>query len=368
VNEYCEGALEYLERAWDPERALFSFSTVLRDGAIVNDFEHPQCVRYTINTLLGLAEAERHGGDVGWLGGVAHWTRTFADRHFGRLEHSDHGLLLVLLAAVDPRSATVRASLEHIERTLARKDVARRVNMQDLAWMLWGLCATRDPAADAPAHRIFDLIRTRFVNARTGLPRHSVARYRRNIVSFGSLVYFLRAMHEYGERFGDARARSMFATGVERALALQGPDGEWPWMIDIRSGVPFDLYPVFTVHQDSMAMLWLFPAERLGLPGAAAAIDRSFRWNLGQNEIGETLVRDEPCFWVYRSIERDEGQPRLRRYLRALGPPPRAYPARAQRVRINRECRSYHLGWVLYTWASRAATPAPGDDRSEVTA
>jgi hypothetical protein len=241
VNEYCEGALEYLERAWDPERALFSFSTVLRDGAIVNDFEHPQSVRYTINTLLGLAEAERHGGPVPWLGDVGEQLRAFADRHHGRLENADHGLLLVLLAAVEPRHRAVRASLDHIERTIARKDAARGLNMQDLAWMLWGATATRDPAADSLAHRIFDLVRTRYVHPRTGLPRHSVAFYRRNIVSFGSLVYFLRATYEYGERFGDGRARDLFTAGVQRALALQGPDGEWPWMIDVRSGVPFDL-------------------------------------------------------------------------------------------------------------------------------
>src|SRR5438093_6782818 len=32
--------------------------------------------------------------------------------------------------------------------------------------------------------------------------------------------------------------------------SLQGPQGEWPWMIDVRSGNPLDVYPVFAVHQD----------------------------------------------------------------------------------------------------------------------
>ena len=96
---------------------------------------------------------------------------------------------------------------------------------------------------------------------------------------------------------------------------------------------------------------------------------RSFAWNLGRNELGESLVLDEPCRFVYRSIERDEGQPRLRRYLRALGRPARdSYPARAESVRINRECRSYHLGWVLFTWAGAPEMPALATELSEVTA
>jgi hypothetical protein len=128
-------------------------------------------------------------------------------------------------------------------------------------------------------------------------------------------------------------------------------------MIDVRTGLPFDVYPIFSVHQDSMAMLFLFPAKLYGVAGVDEAIDRSFRWNFGHNELDACLVRSEPCAWFYRSIERDERWPRARRYLRALGPPARTYPARSRNVRLNRECRSYHLGWVLYAWSGRACVP-----------
>ena len=43
MNDYCAGALDFLRHAYDPERALFSYSTRLRpDGTLVNDFAHPQ--------------------------------------------------------------------------------------------------------------------------------------------------------------------------------------------------------------------------------------------------------------------------------------------------------------------------------------
>ena len=128
-------------------------------------------------------------------------------------------------------------------------------------------------------------------------------------------------------------------------------------MIDVRSGRPFDLYPIFTVHQDSMAMLFLLPAERQGIPGVTEAIERSFRWNFGDNELGAGMVRTEPYPWIYRSIERGERWTRARRYVRGLGPAASRYPVPSRSVRINPECRSYHLGWVLYAWSDPIRTP-----------
>ena len=61
---------------------------------------------------------------------------------------------------------------------------------------------------------------------------------------------------------------------------------------------------------------------------------------------------------AYRSIERRDRLPRLARYGRVVSgmlvnrP---ARPAAPGSLRINPECRSYHLGWILYAWSSRSA-------------
>ncbi len=360
-NSYTLQALEYLSHAYDQERALFSYSSSIGEhGEVVNDFSHPMSLRYTINTYLGLREAERHGGRIGWLGyEVGAQVGRFLSLHERRIENcGDHGLLLVLLAAIEGLHPATARSLQRLELSVAREEAARRLNLQELAWMLWGLTAwPENPPARALAHRVFELIRTRFVHASSGMPRHSLKAYRAHTVSFGSVVYFLRAMHEYAESTGSREARALFTCCLERVLALQASDGAWPWMIDVRTGVPIDLYPVFSVHQDSMAMLFLFPAQRHGVAGINEAIDRSFMWNYGHNELGTSLVRSDPCAWFYRSIERDERWPRARRYLRGLGRAPHECPARSSRVRLNRECRSYHLGWVLYTWSGRPSAP-----------
>jgi hypothetical protein len=241
---------------------------------------------------------------------------------------------------------------------MAQSGAAARLDMQELAWMLWGASSWATQArARALAQRIFDLIRRRFVHPDSGMPRHSTRRYRAHAVSFGSVVYFLRAMHEYDEATDSVEARDLFTACVQRVLAIQGEDGAWPWMLDVRTALPIDIYPIFTVHQDSMAMLFLFAARQYGLDGIDAAVQLSFRWNLGCNELQTSIVREEPYAWFYRSIEREERWPRARRYLRGLGPRASKYPARSSRVRFNRECRSYHAGWVLYAWSAHAQTP-----------
>jgi hypothetical protein len=227
--------------------------------------------------------------------------------------------------------------------------------MQDLAWLLWGAAAASRAGVGAGTDVVRDalaLMTRGLVDPGTGLPRHAASRYRRNVVSFGSIVYFLRALHEAAVTLEDERLDARFERAVSRVVGFQGPQGEWPWMIDCRRGRPFDFYPVFAVHQDSMAMLFLHPALDRGLPDVAKAIDRSVAWDFGENELAAPMFAERP-FFAYRSIERTERLPRLRRYARSrlVARAPVAPDARS--VRINDECRSYHLGWILFAWAGR---------------
>jgi hypothetical protein len=278
---------------------------------------------------------------------------TCADAGLLTLLHVEHG---------SPKSSPAEVWLERVRD---RVSDPRTLNMQDLAWALWGACgAARAGLAGAEdtARAIFAAVRRDFVSRKSGLPRHTTSRYRRDIVSFGSLVYFLRAMHEFALTFDDRSAAELFEAGVARALVFQGPRGEWPWLIRTSTGAVVDPYPVFSVHQDSMALLFLLPAVDRGISGAVDAVPRSLAWCYGANELSEDFYVEEP-FFAYRSIERVGSAPRLRRYVRALTEPTRrAATFDAGRVRVNRECRSYHLGWILYVWAGRL-----GDTVHEVT-
>lgn len=348
LRTLIEGSAENLLATWDPRRALFPFTSWLSDGRIVCDYENPVAVRYTANSLLGLAEAARARElDLG-TGDVQSMTRAFLRP--GRIRSpADFGLVALLRARLGEPPRSLSGPLRDVRNALEQRP--EDLNMQDLAWLLWGGAEIRRTgvgiAADVVAlalRRVADRL-----HPATGLPRHSLRRLGRDVVSFGSLTYYLRAMHEAARTLDDRAAHMAFVAGVAHAMSLQGDLGEWPWMIDARTGVAFDRYPVFAVHQDAMAMLFLHPAQDAGLAGAGATIERSLAWDFGANELGCEMFVRRP-FFAYRAIERAERIPRARRYLRSLRP--RA-ASTTTRVRVNRECRSYHLGWILFAWAGR---------------
>jgi hypothetical protein len=356
IRLLVEGSVENLLGSWSDTFSLFPFSSRFDGSTIVHEYTHPVAIRYTINSLIGLlAAAASQKVDLSEAS-VRALAAAFLARPPDRPAlPADRGLATLLHCELDADATTLRAQVGALAEVLARGD-ATTLNMQDAAWILWGAAAARRagiPEATDVVRAAYRLITRELVDECTGLPRHSARRYRRDIVSFGSLTYFLRAMHEAAAALGEEEAQRLFDAGVARAIDLQGPRGEWPWMIDCRTATAFDFYPVFSVHQDSMAMLFLHPAVERGLPGASEAIGRSVEWVFGRNEVAQPMFVERP-FFAYRSIERAERAPRIRRYARSLrhriSPSPAATGAR--RIGVNDECRSYHLGWILYVWSS----------------
>ena len=268
-----------------PEDALFPFSTRVRGTEYVNDFDHPAAVRYTINSLLGLQAAATRQPDGPDPTEVARLTETFLDRHGERIDSpADLGLLLVLLGEGDVHSRHVTEALAALRR-IGRSSAVGRLTMQDMSWMLWGACAAAQAGVAGAAEiasELRELISTRFVHPESLFPRHTLSRARRDFVSFGALAYFLRSMVEVYRLTDDAWAKRAFEEGVRAVVAIQGPLGEWPWLMSVRRRVPLDFYPVFAVHQDSMSMLFLHPALDGGLP-VSDAIEKSLAWVMGRN-------------------------------------------------------------------------------------
>jgi len=346
-----------------PEDAVFPFSTRLGASGLENTFDHPLTLRYTINTLLGLQRAARSAaGDDQFLEGTGARVDRFLELHLDRAGNpADLGLLLLLLAEGEADDTLLGEQVARLGRTLTERPLSG-LTIQDLSWMLWGASVaarTGAPGAEELARRLFEIVDEEYVNRDSLLARHSSSRYRSRIVSFGGTVYFLRGVHEYASLTGESRPTELFESGVRAMLKIQGPRGEWPWMISVRTGIPLDFYPVFGVHQDSMAMLFLLPALDDGLADVNGAIARSLDWSRGKNELNERMYGNGE-FFAYRSIRRVQPLFRERRYARSLA---RAVTDRpggltgGRGLAVNRECRSYHLGWILFAWADRPDQP-----------
>lgn len=353
VEHLVAGSVANLRETWDERRGLFPYSASLLDGRVVADYDHPAAVRYTINSLLGLHRAAAAG--VGpTIAEVAEMAAAFDRRHPALSTVADRGLNLLLAAALDDRERSAR-----LVEGLRSAPGDRSLVMQDVAWAAWGAAAaTRAEVrgAEALARSLADRLLASASPA--ALPYHDRHLYRKRILSFGALVYYLRALAEAAATLDDEACSARFDAGLGRALALQGPRGEWPWLLDAASGRVLERYPLFAVHQDSMAMLFLLPAFDRGAD-VREVISRSLAWALGDNELHTRMYVDRPLFFAHRSIERREAAPRLRRFARATAQlvAGRSRSRRPIDLRLNPECRSYHPGWILFVWSDRIHSP-----------
>jgi hypothetical protein len=340
---------------YSQERAVFSFSTRIKKGSYVNEFDNPLRIRYTINSLVGLQQAVGYY-DLGWE--VPTLIERFIDLHWQNVvNEGDHGLFLYLLA-----SASHDASHRQFARVKAIVDDQNRLmklNIQDLSWILMGLTKyTRTSQQDVVANTaegLFGIIHRHFFNRDSLLPYHDRSLARGFFVSFGYITYFLKAIHEYASVFDDRYVRSIFLEAAKILISLQGEDGSWPWFIYVPSGRIMDWYQVYSVHQDAMTMLFLLPAIDFGVSEAEKAVCKSYKWLFGVNVLATPMLSLEP-FFIYRSIRRRVSNERARRYAESLVNLLTGRSATLDTssvLTVNHECRSYHLGWILYVWAGR---------------
>ncbi len=355
MADLVELGVNLLRQMQSPDTGLFSYSSHLDGDALVNDFDSSTCLRYTVTVLAGLQCASRTA--LGLLDVEAEIDR-FVDRHIGALKNlGDQGLLLFVLANAAREHDDLRRSLLAAIET---PSILNGANLQELCWLLCGLVRQAELRSDDEAARaataVFTLIVRDYMNRETLLPYHSPGRLRRRYVSFGSITYFLMALSEYARVTGDAYAETLFHEATCVILELQGTRGEWAWFYDADRGRIIDWYELYTVHQAAMAPLFLLPAVDASVAGASEAIDRGYRWIFGDNELGSTMIQTDP-FFTFRSIRRRGPMTRVRRYARGVvSLVSGGVDRRTSRglLEVNRECRSYEIGWLVYSWANRS--------------
>ena len=355
MSQLIEKASALLSNMFDEKRGLFSYSTRIENRTYSNDFSHPSAIRYTINCLAGIQRAVKFYPRLWDLGDILE--RFLAHQLDNIKNEGDNGLLLAVLAEAEHDN--VKVQLKKVQKIIENKKVLLGCSLQDLCWILTGLTSYAKKSGSEVgrelSERVFKVLHQHYFNRDTLFPFHSLEAYRRRFVSFGGIVYFLKSLYDYSHTFSDKYAETIFRELTIRIISLQGPMGEWPWFFDAKRGEVVDYYQIYSVHQDSMAMLFLFPALDLGVPGASEAIERSYRWLFGVNELNEPMIVSQP-FFIFRSIKRKEGWEREKRYARAVL---RSITRKKVRqinpylLEINKECRSYHIGWILYAWSGR---------------
>jgi len=258
------------------------------------------------------------------------------------------------------------------ERLYAMSPATAPCPTVELAWAVTALTALAARRGDSGAlHDVADRL-IRSYRRPAGLfphwPAGAAAPTRRAHVScFADWVYPVQALAHYHRTTGDPHALETAVECATHMVALQGRAGQWWWHYDVRTGRVVEGYPVYAVHQDSMAPMALFDLTEAGGPDFSAAVNLGLDWLAKSPERGDSLV-DEKAGLIWRKVCRREPG-KLTRGLQAAAT--RVHPAvrlpltdvAFPPTAVDYECRPYHLGWILYAFSDARMREVGEQDR-----
>jgi hypothetical protein len=357
VRDLRRLAISGLARMYRPNEELFAFRIRRAAHQLLLEGSSP---RYTAIALMGLAgEDEAVQASVLAGSGVRAACARLVREVPGLKRLGDVALVLWAACTVghpDQRSVT--------DRLLAFLPDEKAYPTVEVAWTLAALCAASDIRAEPLRHRLARRLIDSYEPSAATFPHvlgASAGRLRQHVSCFADLVYPTHALARYASLCGDPEAREVALLCARGICARQGPDGQWWWHYDHRSGRIVEPYPVYAVHQDAMAPMALFAVEDATGVMFDAEIGRSLDWLALAPELGGGSLIDEHAGLIWRKVARREPN-KLSRYVQAMASRfhqelrvpglDMILPARV----IDYEDRPYHLGWLLYAWpAARLA-------------
>jgi hypothetical protein len=345
-------SFQLLSNMYDHKTGLFSFSTKIQNAHYINDYSDKGKYRYTINSLLGLHKIEMKKFNTFDINASID---TYLRKHYKQdLNFGNKGLLLHLLSVRNNDFATV--IFKELVEMINQGTILRKISLQEVSWISLGLSSYSyyfsSNSSGLIAKKIIRFLIDNRLNERTLIPKYDQS-YRGSFISFGGIAYFLYALHYYSSLFSDNYVQSVFIESVQQVLKLQGKYGEWPWFVNSNNANVIDWYQIYSVHQDSMAHLFLLPAFDLGVDNTKKSITSSYKWLFGRNHSKYSMITDEP-FFIYRSFIKNRKNEKLIRFINGGRNLITGRKGELSNFNsINKECRSYHIGWILYVWANR---------------
>jgi hypothetical protein len=261
--------------------------------------------------------------------------------------------------------------IDRVSAILTNPSSLARLTAQDTGMLLSGVTALAlkaDRQWRSAAERLADHLRQDYADHSSGLFYNQASGYRRRFSSFASQVYSILALYQFGEAFACDWAVDVANRAVARVISLQGPRGEWAWFYYVPRGRIVDFYEIYSVHQHGMAPAFLHHAVTYGVAGAREALVKGFLWLFGNNEMSNSMLRPAEHMFYRSQLRVGEVHSAKLRVYRSLVNAARGHsdtPASHRGLTLRQECRSYELGWILWSFAGRTDYPEL-TDRSEL--
>lgn len=328
-------------------------------------------LRYTAMSLIGLTLQESLGRSTALpLDAI---TDRLADWCAGDISPGDGGLVLWALALRnDGRAEPIARVL--IDRMTPLLQESSPFSSMGLGWFLTGVSvAIQKQIAPDELRSLAGQIYAKLKQNRseeTGLFSLATPGFRKNIFlarmnaqlgSFASQVYPVIGLSYYSTAQQNPEALQIAQKTCDQLCRLQGEQGQWWWIYHVKTAQPAIRYPVYGVHQDAMGPMALLAARLAGYKDEKllTAVQTSLRWLHQRDELAEEAMIDPEKSVVWRAIQRDDpgrtggfglGLGERVRMVRSAwlgGADTRPF----SKGYVCRECRPYHLGWILYAAA-----------------
>jgi hypothetical protein len=355
LKALVEMAVRGLLPMFDQKSQLFCYSRVQTPSGMELQGLSP---RYTIMTLMGFDELEKAGGTSPFSVDQLH-DRLLQDHSWPDLA-GDFGLLLWLTALRAPQKLGQVLDRFDLNTGFDKFEDLREARTMEMAWLLTGMAHTviADPSRRsklAPlAERLYGmLVRNQGKGGFFGhLSRTATlsGRVRGWMGSFADQVYPTIAFTWYSTAFQSKEALTRAIETGKGICRVQGALGQWWWHYDSREGRVASMYPVFSVHQEAMGPMALFPLSEASGLDFQREIYRGLQWISNANETGQEM-RDFEHGLVWRCVH---PSPAASMKMDVLLSQIHIYrDASARAMTVLRECRPYELGWLLFAFAGK---------------
>ena len=363
VHDYTDLAVRGLQKSYITDSAEFS-QTVRQTHAGPGMALHREGrnLRYAAIVALGLSTVAPETQRVVLRGStLQHLIETAVARAWNTLDPG--AIALVAWASAEVLGAPAPPLLERMERILdSRNPISTVVG----SWMLSAAVASlsTSPTVEHGAE-IARISRERLLDAQGpfgifphALPAAALNRLRAHVGCFADQVYPLQALSRLAAFTTDPEALRAAELCADRICELQGPDGQWWWHYDARDGSVVEKYPVYSVHQHAMAPMAFLDLAESGGDDHRDAVWLGIDWLRSHPEVDDELVDDDRAM-IWRKAGRREPAKAARTVAAVTtSVRPGWHMPGIDKVfppnRVDRECRPYELGWLLYAWRDGA--------------
>jgi hypothetical protein len=353
-------ALKGLELCWLPRYGRWSHIYHLDGRTEPNESLPRSDVFYTLNVLLGLSRVPNVPAHLD--------LRAIFERNVAQvvtLPTPRYALGMALWSSAELGVEIRGDVLNAIKNLLFERKNWLGFRAQDLGMVLSGVVAQArlDPKPWSHLASELSAFLIDHYSCSSGLFCDAASGFRRRFASFATNTYLTLACYHYGEFAKDHRSVEIANACARTLIALQGPNGEWPWFFDAPKGQVVDFYEIYSVHQYGMAPAFLECAERHGVTTAREALIKGFTWVLGNNQLDRPMLVPSLHLTIRSQVRKRELHTNKIRMVRAITNSllnRSSELADPTAVELRLECRSYELGWILWSFGRRS-------DLSELT-